>query len=314
VTESPTCPGCAATTSRPAFLAVNRREGLDARGSYVKCTDCGTLRLDGAPSGEDLSAAYATGEIDPVGEQIPSAADRNPPAQSLPASLARHVRRAIFGRPHSWPEEEGNGRRLLDFGCLDGSKLVDFYQRGWEVAGVDLNRAGIDRARSRLPGAFFHAGPIEALAPEERFDVIRTDNVLEHIPQPREIIAHLRTRLRPNGRLFAYVPSGESLSVRLFHDRSVSVWVPYHLSLFSREGLGRLFTRAGFSNVSVLPFTPPDWWKITARQLVAKPGYLSKPATPIERVALLAEKLASPALLALSRTSLAEEWVVVARD
>jgi SAM-dependent methyltransferase len=307
-----TCPACGETRGALAFRAINRREGLNAKGDYVRCAGCGTLRLEGAPLEEELSAAYARGEVDPVGEGLPGAVPSTPSSLSPARSIARSVRRTLFGRPHSWPEEEGLGRRLLDFGCLDGGKLVEFYQRGWSVAGVDLNRAGIDRARARIPAGYFHAGPIEELPAGETFDVIRADNVLEHIPSPGPIIALLRSHLREGGRFFAYVPSGEALSISLFGDKSASAWVPYHLSLFSRRGLQTLFANAGFKSVQVTPFTPPDWWSLTARQLVAAPGFMGRPPSTIERAADLAARMLAPSLLAFSTTRLAEEWVVEA--
>lgn len=304
------CPACRSVNARRAFDALNHREGNGARGTYLRCDGCGTLRLSNAPAESALSVAYASGEIDPVASSPVTAVDRRAEPLSLGRRLTRAARRALFGRPHSWPEGPADDKRLLDFGCLDGGKLIEFYQRGWDVAGVDLNREGIARAQAQMPEGFFHAGPIQELAETETFDVIRTDNVLEHLTDPLRILQHLRGRLRTGGELLAYVPNGDSLSVRLFGQRSATVWVPYHLTLFSRRGLEALFTEAGFSSLEITPFSPPDWWSLTARQLVAKPGFLARPPSRIERVAMTVRALILPALLMFSRTPLAEEWVV----
>ena len=77
---------------------------------YARCSGCATLFLDPLPSGEALANAYRAGQVDPLGPPAP----REPALLPLPRALLRLLSRALRGRPHSWPEEEGRGRRLLD--------------------------------------------------------------------------------------------------------------------------------------------------------------------------------------------------------
>jgi len=307
------CPACGALPSEVFFRDRNRREGFDVVGTYLRCTGCGTLYLEQLPEAASLAQAYASGAIDEVLEgPLPTPAGdavRLSPRQAL----LRAAMRAIAGRPHSEPEEPGRGRRLLDFGCLGGDKLVEFHQRGWRVAGVDLNEKAIERARALIPAGSWHAGPLATLQRRETFDVIRSDNVIEHLPNPLETLSDLRTLLSAGGRLFVYVPNGAGLSVRFLRGRSVSSWIPYHLQLFSRRGVEALLRRAGFSNVRTRFYSPLAWWRQTARQLVARPGYAHRSPGALERAADAASLALTPLWLATSRTPLAEELVADAR-
>lgn len=300
------CPACAAGGLSAAFTAPDLREGTGTSAVYLRCPGCGTLLLDGGPGAEAMSRAYQSGEIDPVGPLV------RPPEPGPVRRLLRVLSLLTTGRKHSLPHGAGRGRSLLDVGCLGGDKLLDFSRRGFRVAGVDLNRAAIARARLLLPEGTFHEGPLETLPAGPGFDFIRCDNVLEHVPEPLPLLQQMRARLAPGGRLYLYVPSGESLSVRLLRGHSANVWVPWHLQLFSRAGLGQLLRRAGFAEAAVTPFTPLSWWELSARQLVAAPGAFRREPGPVEQAAILAARALTPAWIALGHTRLGEEWVVEA--
>jgi SAM-dependent methyltransferase len=303
------CPACRSTSRRLAFSDVNRREGLPGTWHHQRCDDCRTVYLDPIPAREHLEALYERGAVDPVCTTPPAPA----PDRAGNAGLARSVLRALSaiatGRPHSWPAEPGDGRRILDFGCLGGDKLVEFHQRGWRVAGIDLNTAAIARARQLLPRGLFFARPLEELPEAERFHVIRADNVVEHLIDPEQTLRELARHLVPGGRLFVYVPSGQSLSLGWLKGKSALAWPPFHLQLFSAQGLRTVVERAGLQSVGVSTCTPFSWWEMTARQWLARPGYMGRPVTRSERVAMLAARLLLPLWLAAARTGRGEELV-----
>ena len=305
----PTCPACGCPRQRLAFTDRNRREGLEIRTSFVRCLGCRTLYLRDIPSGEQLADAYRDGLVDAVGE-VEEVSDL---ARLSGRRLwLRRLSRLLRGRPHSWPEEAGDGRRILDFGCGTGIKLLEFHHRGWQVAGVDLNRQAIARARALQPWGQWFAGRLEAAPNWEPFDVIRTDNVIEHLPDPGNILRTLKARLRVGGRLLLYVPHGESLSVRLFQGRSQACWIPFHLQLFSRRGLEILLHRVGFGSVRITQYTPLSWWEMTARQAIAKPGYLSRPPSRVELIAIRAAQTLAPVWVLSAKLGLGEELVAEA--
>ncbi len=307
------CPSCGGGTFQRGFSDVNRRHGLPGLWTYVRCSACGTLWLRPTPSPTELVSAYQNGEVDRC--DYPAELDVTFGAEhpGFSRRVLRRVSELLTARPHSWPDGPGAGRSLLDFGCLRGHKLREFHERGWAVTGIDLNARAIDYARRILPQGRFYAGSAADIPQGEMFDVIRIDNVLEHLPSPSQTLCELRRHLRMDGRIFVYVPNAEAPSVRLLKGYSCLSWCPYHLQLFTGRGLKSLFARSGFTEVKVFSFTPLSWWELTMQQLVAPPGFALRPPKPAERLAALSARPLAPLWLLLAKLRLGEELIVSAR-
>ena len=82
-----------------------------------------------------------------------------------------------------------------------------------------------------------------------RFDRVLLSHVLEHVPNPLEVLEKLRGRLRPGGRLLLSVPNVESLQAQVFGGYWLGYDMPRHLWHFSPSTLGHLVRRAGFEIV-----------------------------------------------------------------
>ncbi|MBX3467997.1 MAG: methyltransferase domain-containing protein [Planctomycetes bacterium] len=84
--------------------------------------------------------------------------------------------------------------------------------------GVDAapDRAAEARARS---GAVVHAGTLDDLPGDERFDVVRLNQLLEHVPSPRALLAAARARLTPGGAVHLATPNLDALAHRVLGAR-----------------------------------------------------------------------------------------------
>jgi len=102
------------------------------------------------PLPERLARWYREGSIDPVRPEVEilpvSTEESSNPERG--SSLFRTLNGLLRGHPHDWPEEEGRGRCILDFGCHDGKKLTRWYRSGGKVAGIDLNGSAISAAKN----------------------------------------------------------------------------------------------------------------------------------------------------------------------
>jgi cyclopropane fatty-acyl-phospholipid synthase-like methyltransferase len=103
-------------------------------------------------------------------------------------------------------------RSVLDFGCGDGRLLKELLVRlpdDVRLVGQDLDRRALMYARA------FHDGTSVRFVPSlddvagERFDVIVTSEVLEHIPpdECRGVVEKLWERVAPSGSLVVTVPT-----------------------------------------------------------------------------------------------------------
>jgi SAM-dependent methyltransferase len=110
------------------------------------------------------------------------------------------------------------GTSFLDFGCGLGAFSIHAAQEGAKVVGLDLDADSIAQAREiaarRFPGldVTYVNSPIEQL--EGSFDLVMTNEVLEHVVDLPRCLGAVRDRLRPGGRFFAawgplwYSPTG----------------------------------------------------------------------------------------------------------
>lgn len=98
-------------------------------------------------------------------------------------------------------------KRVLDAGCGHGRYLAAFASLGAEVVGLDAGRgpelAGtpLDDARIALVQGSVLAAPFR----DACFDLVFTDGVIHHTPDPRAAYLELARLVKPGGALYAWV-------------------------------------------------------------------------------------------------------------
>jgi 2-polyprenyl-3-methyl-5-hydroxy-6-metoxy-1,4-benzoquinol methylase len=99
-----------------------------------------------------LTLLYSDGTVDPVALNPVTVqpVDRTLAPIGHLRAIVRSINGLLRGHPHDWPEASGEGHSILDFGCFDGGKLVYWYQRGWRVAGIDLNQQALQVAEEKF--------------------------------------------------------------------------------------------------------------------------------------------------------------------
>jgi SAM-dependent methyltransferase len=138
--------------------------------------------------------------------------------------------------------------RLLDVGCGPGFMLETARERGWNASGVDPSPFSVGVARNN--GFDAYEGMLEDLSlPGGSFDAISLLQVVEHIPDPRALLAECRRLLRPGGALLVATPNPRSLLARVKRER-FNYWIPpMHCAWYMPETLHRLLVGSGFAPV-----------------------------------------------------------------
>jgi SAM-dependent methyltransferase len=179
-------------------------------GDVVECRGCGVLYVSPRPTKEAIAAFYsASGHYDHW--------DSEPGRVAMWQRRVERVRRLV---PHG---------RLLDIGAGQG----DFGAAAralYEVEGTEVSSEGQRMARERH-GLSIHLGDVcELDLPVGRYDVITLWHVLEHVAEPRSLVARCYELLKPGGVVCIAVPNTDG-RLRLTRARL-------------RSKLGRRFDRA----------------------------------------------------------------------
>jgi len=135
------------------------------------------------------------------------------------AKRLRFVERVIA---EAFPGRAAGDVRVLDVGCGNGSQLaLPLARGGFQVTGVDVDGPSIEHANrlaEGLPNATFLCQDVSELEAEP-FDVVILSEVLEHMEEPRELLAASVRRLAEGGVAVVTVPNGYGefeLDSRLF--------------------------------------------------------------------------------------------------
>jgi len=106
-------------------------------------------------------------------------------------------------------------RRLLDVGCATGVFLDLARAAGWDVRGVELSARHAAYARDTFALDVWEGDFLAAPFAPASFDAITMWDFLEHVLDPRAVIAQARRLLAPGGLLLVFTIDSASLFNRL---------------------------------------------------------------------------------------------------
>lgn len=196
------------------------------------------------------------------------------------ATLKAHIDRYTFASRYA------EGRRVLDMACGVGYGSALLHRAGaLSVIGVDLSEQAIAYARDRYGcvGIRFAVDRAETFQPHGPIDLAVSLETLEHVSDPRSLLARLTSLVGRGGVVIASVPTTLSTDVN-----------PFHVHDFSANDLHQMFRDAGLHAIDEFEQTERTsaWSLLTRRRSGARqlrPGlfgwYARHPAALSRRVA-----------------------------
>lgn len=224
------CPACGAAVSAEGVGITDHEYGLNHVAYYVGCRVCGTLFQEPMPTMAKLADFYP--------------ADYH---SMTHAGLLSRIRNQLrIRRLAKLMAGEG---AILDYGCGDGAFLVQAAQGmphrrfwGFEIARhaetIVLAGGAVTIVKGDLPDL------IKVLP---ACSIITLNHVIEHLPNPLEVVTALAARLLPGGVFEGQTPAADSLERSVFGRRWSGYHAPRHTVVFSRKGLCHMLERCGLS-------------------------------------------------------------------
>jgi SAM-dependent methyltransferase len=200
----------------------------------VQCRRCSFKYVTPRVRGDIILASYAEGQDQAYVSQI--------------AARERTFRRSLL----EIERLAGRKGRLLDIGTAAGAFVAVAQSQGWQVEACEPN-CWLAEWGSRHYGIPIRVGSVSDQPYEPgTFDVITLWDVIEHTPNPRELLDRCRELLKPGGLLVVNYPDMGSWVAR-----ALGRWWPFlssvHLYYFDRHTIRRLLSETGFTVEVVRP-------------------------------------------------------------
>jgi SAM-dependent methyltransferase len=188
------CPVC----REPASLEVLYRFEDDAH-YIVGCKSCTVQTILPYPTRSELKEYYFNYHT------------TRTPEDQMPLLIARHVDLFEWLRT-KWHVPSTKGVRYVEVGFGNGASLLAAAQLGMDAFGYDLDPNNIDDVERRaklldLPVQLQRGDLNEALQRNEKFDLVKASQVIEHVIDPVRFIDSMSGLLNPRGYLYLECPN-----------------------------------------------------------------------------------------------------------
>lgn len=232
-------------SSLPVLKGLNADEPASPPIPILRCSDCGLIQSDLGSISSSFDELYFDSYY---GEQ-----QEEKFGILIRLFQAERQRIALSGLTPG---------KLLDIGCGDGTFLKNL-PKTWQRYGYEPSKPG----QASLKAAGIDSIDMYNPPPELRrqFDVITMWHSLEHIPDAAQVLAGIRTLLKPNGLLFISIPNIKSLQAKTFGAKWFHLDPTRHLIHYDEETVCQVLKKNGFSvsSVNTLSFEYNlfGWWQ-----------------------------------------------------
>jgi 2-polyprenyl-3-methyl-5-hydroxy-6-metoxy-1,4-benzoquinol methylase len=150
-------------------------------------------------------------------------------------------------------------KKVLDIGCGEGIFVKQIKDKtGAEAWGIELMELPGKEAEKILDKVFI--GPCEDFLdqlPDNYFDVIYCNDVLEHLVDPYSVLGKLKHKLSKNGVVISSIPNIRYHSAfkkiilqKNFEYEGHGIFDKTHLRFFTKSSIAKMYSDQGYSIVS----------------------------------------------------------------
>jgi 2-polyprenyl-3-methyl-5-hydroxy-6-metoxy-1,4-benzoquinol methylase len=207
--------------------------GRSGRNRTVICRECGLFYTNPIPKRSDL-ISYVQNSTHYTQDQLSK------------VSFFRRRALTLFSRV----ERIIPPGRVLDIGCSIGTELMVARERGWDCTGIELSESSATIAKNQ--GLKIIQADVESCGlPNDSFDMITVNHVLEHISDLQSFFHEVSRILCLNGFLFISVPNVRAWQFYLRGQGYSWTFHADHFIHFSTNTLALLLGKYGFKIIDL---------------------------------------------------------------
>ncbi len=236
------CPSCS-HSKFDNYLICKDHSVSKEHFALVKCAKCELLFTNPRPSEKELHKYYES-------EEYISHTDKG---TSIINFLYKIVRHYTLNKKRKLIEKLSPIGTVLDYGCGTGDFIKKCKKKEWQVSGVEPN----ERARKialQKTGKSIHQD-LSEIHKEEKFDVITSWHVIEHISELKETLKKLRKKIKKEGLLIVAVPNANAYDATWYKEFWAAYDVPRHLYHFTPKSFSKLARETNLKIINTIPMT-----------------------------------------------------------
>lgn len=159
---------------------------------------------------------------------------------------------------------------VLDVGCGAGHFSVSVKAKtGAEVWGIEPNKIAAASAANLIDKVLLGTyEDVESQLPENYFDSIFFNDVLEHMTDPYSVLSKVHRVVKTHGRIYASIPNvlfidsiKEVLTTKDWRYTDAGTLDTTHLRFFTKKSTIRMFEEAGWRVDKIVPLNAVSSWK-----------------------------------------------------
>jgi len=207
---------------------VASTDRFDHYGQIVRCRACGLVYTNPRPAGRRIFQGYSKAvDVDYASEDS---------SRSINAHMSLQTIKKFVQRGE-----------LLDVGCSTGY-FLNAARLYFETSGIELSHWAVTFAREKLKLNVKEGIIEEASFPEDHFDVVTMNDVIEHLTDPMATLRKIHSITKPGGLLYIVTPNISSLTAKILRRKWWGLR-PAHLYYFSKDTLTASLEKVGFEVV-----------------------------------------------------------------
>lgn len=248
------CKACDhAELSADSFTIKEMMYGLPGKFTYLQCANCNSLNIATVPV--DLSKYY---QKDYYSFNVPFNKIKNPIKFFIVQNRTKYLfeRNSGIGRIINYFKKDSDllikyliscnvslNSSILDIGAGNGMQLFQLYKKGFKnLTGID---PFIEQDISFDNHFKVYKKDINNIG-TQKYNLILLNHVIEHVPNPSNLLKICNNILSENGKLIIRTPVLNGYAWEYYKEYWVQLDAPRHLTIFNESSLINLATKNNF--------------------------------------------------------------------